>query len=178
MNQRSKQTVLVIAMGVSGCGKSSVAEALAEEHGFEFVEADDFHPDENKQHMASGKALTDAMREPWITLLQSHLKQSFNSGRSCVMSFSGLRRAHRAKMRDLDCRTLFLHLKGEQSLIAERMNARAEHFMPTSLLASQYAALESPSKNEHLIEIDISKSLDEVIEQARQALNSALTAKV
>lgn len=163
MNEKQK---LIVVMGVSGCGKSSVAQALATHFKVEFVEADDFHPQENKQHMAKGLALSDAMREPWIALLQAHLKQSARSGRSCVMSFSGLRRSHRAKIRDLPFDSLFIHLEGDQQLIAERINARADHFMNANLLDSQYKTLESASKKETILSIDINQSLELVIADA------------
>ena len=174
MTSSREKATLVIVMGVSGCGKSTIAHALAEKHGFEFVEADDFHSQKNIQHMTAGKALTDNMREPWIKLIQAHLRHSFSRGRNCILSFSGLRHAHREKMRALDCNTIFIHLKGDQSLIAERIERRGEHFMPVSLLASQYAALECPIENERLIEIDISKQLSEVTADASQALSIAL----
>ena len=170
----SEKQKLVVVMGVSGCGKSTVAEAIANQLGYEFVEADDFHPQENKNHMASGQALTDVMREPWIALLQAHLKQSAKAGRSCVMSFSGLRRVHRAKIRDLPFDNLFIHLEGNRQLIADRINARLDHFMPTDLLDSQYAALESASKKETIISIDIDQSLDSVIADSIATVNQHL----
>ncbi len=154
---------LIVVMGVSGCGKSSVGKALAEHLHYQFVEADDYHPQANKDHMANGNALDDAMREPWIALLHAHLKQLAQSKESCVVSFSGLRRAHRAKIRDLPFKSVFIHLEGEQQLIADRINARSHHFMPASLLDSQYLALESPSKNETIISIDIQPKLQSVI---------------
>ena len=165
--QLSDKTMkLIVVMGVSGCGKSSVARALAGHFDYEFVEADDFHPQENIDHMASGHSLTDEMREPWIQLLQAHLKQSAKSERSCVLSFSGLRRLHRAKIRDLPFASLFLHLEGDKELIKSRIEARADHFMPSSLLDSQYQTLEAASKKEHIVSIDISQTIEEVINSA------------
>ena len=161
---------LIVVMGVSGCGKSSVAQRLAETFGYEFVEADDFHPQENLDHMASGKSLTDDMRAPWIQLLQAHLKQAAKAQRSCVMSFSGLRRLHRAQIRDLPFDTLFIHLEGCKQLIGDRINARADHFMPASLLDSQYEALEPASKKEKLICVNVEQSLEEVSEAAISAV--------
>lgn len=165
---------LIVVMGVSGCGKSSVAEAISKEYDYEFVEADDYHPEENKQHMASGKPLTDAMREPWIALLRGHLKQAARVGRSCVMSFSGLRRMHRSQIRDLPFNVLFLHLEGDQPLIRDRMNAREDHFMPPSLLDSQYATLENPLGEPKTIGIDIDQTLKSVIETALKVTSDAL----
>ena len=164
------QANLIIVMGVSGCGKSSVAAAIAKEFNYEFLEADDYHSDENKAHMASGKPLTDAMRAPWITLIQAQLIQQAQKHNSVVMSFSGLRREHRAKMRELPFNTLFLHLKGEQSLISQRMNQRSGHYMPASLLDSQFATLQAASDNETLHHIDISPSLNTVINASIKAI--------
>lgn len=162
----SEKQKLIVVMGVSGCGKSSVAQALAVHFRAEFVEADDFHSLENKEHMRNGLALNDAMREPWIELLQAHLKQSARSGRNCVMSFSGLRRLHRAKMKDLPFDSLFIHLEGDRQLIRDRMQARSEHFMPASLLDSQYQTLEPASHKETIISIDIKQRLELVIADA------------
>jgi len=168
------QQILVVVMGVSGCGKSSVAEALAKQFNFEFVEADDFHSEENKRRMSGGLGLTDAMRAPWIASIQSHLKQAFKAKHDCVLSFSGLRRSHRAIMRDLPYRTIFIHLKGEQALIAERIKARKHHFMPASLLDSQYAALEISDRNEVIFEIDINQSLNCTIAEACEVLQNSI----
>ncbi len=169
---------LIVIMGVSGCGKSSVASALANEYGYDFVEADDFHPEENVAHMASGQALTDAMRAPWLALLSAHLKQAARAGKNCVMSFSGLRRKHRAQIRDLPFDVLFIHLEGTQTLIRDRMNARQGHFMPPSLLDSQYQTLENPLGEKKTLGIDIDQPLDAVIEKAKQLANDALKISV
>lgn len=166
----STQTVrLIVVMGVSGCGKSSVAECLAESFGYDFIEADDFHPQENIDHMASGNSLTDDMREPWIRLLQAHLKQAAKAERNCVMSFSGLRRHHRAKIRDLPFNTLFIHLEGDKQLISDRINARADHFMPANLLDSQYEALQPAAKKESILGINVAQPLEHVIKAAVSA---------
>ena len=163
---------LVVVMGVSGSGKSTVAQAIAKELGCEFVEADDFHPQENRNHMANGMALTDAMREPWIALLQAHLKQAARASRSCTLSFSGLRRSHRAKIKDLPFNTLFIHLEGDQQVIADRINKRSGHFMPVKLLDSQYAALELPQKKEAIVSININQDLESVIQQSISAVEA------
>jgi len=162
---------LIVVMGVSGCGKSTVAKALADEFSYQFVEADDFHPDENVAHMASGLPLTDEMRKPWLALLGAHLKQSARSGQNLVMSFSGLRRQHRARIRDLPFEVLFIHLKGAQTVILERMNARKGHFMPPTLLASQYQALENPAGEKNTVEINVDQSLAMVISDAKKMAN-------
>jgi len=157
---------LIVVMGVSGCGKSSVGKALADHLSYQFVEADDFHPQSNKDHMANGYALDDTMREPWIALLQARLKQLAESKHNCVMSFSGLRRSHRSKIQALPFNSVFIHLEGEQQLIADRINARSDHFMPASLLDSQYLTLEAPSENDTIININIEPPLESVIANA------------
>jgi gluconokinase len=171
----SEKQKLIVVMGVSGCGKSSVAQALASHYKFEFVDADDFHPLENKEHMASGLALSDAMREPWIALLQAHLKQSAKAGRSCALAFSGLRRLHRSKIRDLSFDSIFLHLEGEKQLIADRLSARPDNVMPLSLLESQYQTLESANKKETILRVNVEQSVEQVIAQAIDAIDQHLT---
>jgi gluconokinase len=171
----SAKQKLIVVMGVSGCGKSSVAQALATHYQYELVEADDFHPQENKEHMANGLALTDAMHEPWIALLQAHLKQSLKAGRNCVMSFSGLRRLHRSKIRDLPFDSFFIHLEAEQQLLSDRLNARSDHFMTASLLDNQYKTLETASKKETIANIDVEQSLELVIAAAIAVLDQQAT---
>lgn len=162
-------------MGVSGCGKSRVGKALGCHYNVEFVDADDFHPLENKQRMAAGLALSDAMHEPWIALLQAHLKQSAKAGRNCALSFSGLRRLQRSKIRDLPFDSVFLHLQGEKQLISDRLAARPEHSMLLALLDNQLQTLEQASKKETIISIDIEQNLDLVIADAIVAVERYLT---
>lgn len=161
-------------MGVSGCGKSSVAQAIAEQLNYQFIEADDFHSQANQDHMASGLALTDAMREPWIASLRSRLRESAKARQSCVMSFSGLRHQHRAAIRDLPFNSLFIHLEGTKSLIAKRINARSNHFMPVGLLDSQFNALEPTSENENIISINIEQNLECVVAEAMAAASQII----
>ena len=160
---------LIVVMGVSGCGKSTVACALAKHLKYEFVEADDFHSEQNKQWMSSGRPLSDSMRAPWIGVLRSHLGRAAADNRSCVMSFSGLRRDHRAQMRALPFDTTFLFLQGSKELIGERISARKGHFVGTALLDSQ---THSGHLEEDVISIRIDQSLEKVIEASKQALAS------
>jgi gluconokinase len=159
------QPYLIISMGVSGSGKSTVAKMLAKEFDLPFLEADDFHSAENKAHMAAGKALTDAMREPWIASICDKIK---TDGKSCVLAYSGLRRAHRQKFRELGFKTLFLYLNGSKELIAKRMSERAGHFMPTSLLDSQFAAMEAPLDEPDMVMVGIEGSIDDIVAKATQ----------
>lgn len=165
-NSASNNPVLIISMGVSGCGKTTLAKQLAKTFGLVFLEADDFHSAENKAHMASGKPLTDAMREPWITGMCDALRAHREKGESCVLAYSGLRRAHRQRFRELGYPTLFVHLAGPQEIIRRRMEARANHFMPAGLLDSQYAALEAAVNEPDIIEVDVGQSIPKIQRQA------------
>lgn len=157
------QPYLIISMGVSGSGKSTLAKHLADKFGLNFHEADDFHPEENVAHMAAGKPLTDAMREPWIANICNTIK---TEGQSCVLAYSGLRRAHRQKFRELGFKTLFIKLDGSKELIAARMSARADHFMPVSLLDSQFAAMEPPQDEPDIVLVSIDQDIPAIVEQA------------
>ena len=155
---------LIIVMGVSGCGKSSLGRTLAQDLAYRFIEADDYHSSEAKAHMAAGKPLTDDMREPWLQRLISTI--SAEPRDNTVMAYSGLRRKHRQRFRELGFDTLFIHLYGEQDLIMHRMRQRQDHFMPTSLLASQYSALELPDAEPDVVTLDIALDLAQIVQQA------------
>ena len=167
--------ILIVVMGVSGCGKSAVASAMAPQLAYQLLDADEFHTQENSEHMASGLVLSEAMHQPWIALLQAHLKQSAKAGRNCVLSFSALRRVHRAKIRDLPFKSIFIHLSGPQALIAERFKASVKHPLPASLLDSQYASLEPASKKETITTINIDQSFEGVVADAMAAVKLQIT---
>jgi gluconokinase len=155
--------VLIITMGVSGCGKSTAGKYLSERYGMQFLEADDFHSEENKTHMASGKPLTDAMREPWIVSMCNALKKEREKGNSCVLAYSGLRRAHRQRFRELGYPVLFLHLAGPKDVIRARMESRPNHFMPSNLLDSQFASLEPALNEPDIIEVDVAQDIPAIL---------------
>ena len=159
------QPYLIISMGISGSGKSTLAKQLAKQLKFAFYEADDFHSPENKAWMASGKALTDEMREPWIHSICEALKKN---GGSSVLAYSGLRRAHRQKFRELGFKTLFIHLQGSKELIARRMQQRSGHFMPASLLDSQIASMEPPLDEPDIITVSIDDAIKNIVANATQ----------
>ena len=171
------QPMLIICMGVSGSGKSTVAAGLAQQFGLEFIEADDYHSDENKARMKAGIALTDEQREPWINTLCLLLKDRRRNGIHCTLAYSGLRRAHRQRFRELGFRVLFLHLAGDRDLIAKRMNQRAGHYMPASLLDSQFAAMEPADSEPDLVTVDGTAPLPEVIESCRILVDDFLCEK-
>jgi gluconokinase len=159
---------LIIVMGVSGCGKSTVGSKLAEYLGYEFIEADDFHSVAAKQQMANGIPLTDAMREPWLNRLTQHLGQGALV--DSVLAYSGLRRRHRQLFREIGFSTLFIHLTAEMDTISQRMSQREGHFMPESMLASQFSSMELPEAEPDMISLDVSADIKHVFETAQAAV--------
>lgn len=164
--------VLVITMGVSGCGKSTLAAGLAVEFGLRLLEADDFHPPTNVAHMRAGAPLSDAMREPWIAALCATLRGHRQRDESCVLAFSGLRRAHRQRFRELGYPTLFLHLVGDPGVIRARLQARRGHFAPPGLLHSQLEALERPMDEADVVAIDVTSGCGPMHPQAIAAVRA------
>ena len=167
---------LIVCMGVSSCGKSTVGRAIARSLDVKFFEADDFHSRENQQHMASGLPLTDAMRAPWIDAICRALKTNSSQGHHAVLACSALRRAHRKRFRECGFTTRFLFLDGSHELIAGLIQRRKEHFMPPELLASQFAALESPLEEGDVTRIQLNRPWNviyaECLAVAEGAINS------
>lgn len=169
--------VVLIVMGVSGSGKTTLAHALADALSFTCLDADDFHSDSNKAHMASGKPLTDDMRRPWVKAIRRYLEELSRQQKNCIIAFSGLRREHRDLLRIEGSQVVFLYLNGSRELIAERMQARSAHFMPASLLDSQFDALECPLGEPDVIAVDILPTIDEVLAAALSCLSPRLPFK-
>lgn len=158
--------VLVICMGVSGTGKSTLARALADAYGWRFVEGDAFHGAANRAHMAAGRPLDDRMRDPWIARICAHLTSERRQGRNCALACSGLRRAHRQRFRELGYRTLFLYLEADAEVIARRVAGREGHYMPLSLLESQFADLQAPDSEPDVVTVSAEPPPEEVAEAA------------
>lgn len=160
-------------MGVAGVGKTTVAEHLAGALDLVYAEGDDYHPAANVDKMKSGEALTDEDRWPWLEALAAWTKEQDASGQSTVVTCSALRKVYRDVLRKADPQTFFIHLSGQETLLRRRMEAR-QHFMPTSLLRSQFDTLEPLEGSESGITIDVAMSADEVVDQAMAAARSAL----
>lgn len=158
----------IVVMGVSGSGKSTVGAALAQRLRVPFADADDFHSPENIAKMSTGHPLTDADRAPWLDALGEWLAARGAGGG--VMSCSALKRAYRDRLRSFRPDTLFVHLEGSLEVIARRQAGRPGHFMPTSLLTSQFATLEPLGADEHGITIDVDQSVDAIVEEFVGAL--------
>ncbi|MFZ1348213.1 MAG: gluconokinase [Tabrizicola sp.] len=151
----------MVIMGVSGCGKSSVGRALSERLGIPYREGDDLHPPANIAKMRAVETLTDADRWPWLDLVA----QDLAAQAPVILGCSALRRAYRDRIREgAGGPVCFVHLAGSPALIATRMAARSGHFMPASLLDSQFASLEPPEPDEEAITVDIDQPLDRLVE--------------
>ena len=146
---------LYVLMGVSGSGKTVIGSALARSLGVEFVEGDDLHPEENVKRMASGIALTDEDRAPWLRSIGARLRAAKDAGTGLVVSCSALKRSYRDLLRAEAGDVRFIFLKGDRALIGERLATRSGHFMPPLLLDSQFAALEEPGPDEDVWECDV-----------------------
>lgn len=156
------QPPLIVAMGVSGSGKSTVGAALAQRLRVPFADADDFHPPANIEKMTAGHALDDHDRHPWLESIGEWLHEHAATGG--VMSCSALKRKYRDQLRHHAPSTEFVHLHGTPDVITRRQASRPGHFMPPSLLSSQFATLEPLSPDENGVVIDVDQSIDAIIE--------------
>jgi gluconokinase len=140
---------VVIVMGVSGCGKTSVAKALAEKHHWRCLDADDFHPLANVEKMRAGVPLNDDDRWPWLDKLNSMLRHSAAKNESVVLACSALKEVYRARLsqRIARAKVSIVHLEGSFELIESRMKAREHKYMPSTLLRSQFDTLEKPAQS-------------------------------
>jgi carbohydrate kinase (thermoresistant glucokinase family) len=162
-----------VVMGVTGCGKTSVGEALAARSDLSFIDGDDLHPAANIAKMASGVPLDDDDRAPWLRDVGKALAAS---GVSTVIGCSALKRAYRDIIRsEAGGPVHFLHLDAAKDVIAERLNARAGHFMPPELLESQCATLEPLQSDENGKVIDIDRPLEDVVADAASYVKGTLT---
>lgn len=151
----------LILMGVAGCGKSSIGSALSHRTHIPYKDGDDLHPRRNVEKMSAGLSLTDDDRWPWLGLVAQALKAEA----PLIVGCSALKQAYRDVIRrDAGGEVLFVYLQGDRDLIAARMQERTGHYMPLSLLESQYAALEAPDANEALT-VSIDQSITAIVEQ-------------
>jgi len=166
---------LFIIMGVSGSGKSTIADQLAVKLDYSFIDADDFHSDSAKEKMAAGEALTEEVRSQWMQRLQRFLILKAKQGTSIVLAHSGLKKVHRDMLRVLGFTPHFLFLEGSEDVIAQRMQKRSEHFFPVGLLRSQFQTLEHPKISQQNDEefdvsiISIEQSIAAILTQVEDA---------
>jgi gluconokinase len=156
------KTRFIIVMGVSGCGKSSVGKSLAEKLGWDFYDADDFHPPGNVKKMADGIPLDDSDRAPWLASLHDLIFSSLKADRPGLLACSALKERYRQQLMDGNDGVQLVYLKGSYDLIWSRMIARKEHYMKPHMLQSQFETLEEPTK---ALTINISMSVDDITQE-------------
>jgi gluconokinase len=152
----------IVVMGVSGSGKSTVGAALAQRLGVPFADADDFHPPANIAKMKAGIPLGDDDRYPWLEAVGGWLADHCGTGG--LMSCSALKRKYRDQLRKHCPQTEFVHLSGSPEVIAARQASRPGHFMPASLMASQFATLQPLEPDERGVTLDVSHDIDSIVE--------------
>jgi gluconokinase len=155
--------MIIVVMGVSGSGKTTVGEQLADRLGWEFADADDFHSATNVAKMQAGTPLTDADRAEWLRAIAAWIDEHIASGKDSVVTCSALKRGYRDLLRRPE--VLFVYLDGDRELIARRMAARRGHFFPAALLDSQFRDLEPPGPDERACAVSIAGTPEETVGQ-------------
>jgi len=162
--------VIVIIFGVSGSGKTTLGKLLAEELGWRFYEADDFHSRANIDKMKRGVPLTDGDRQPWLERLRELIKRAMAAGENAVLACSALKRAYRDRLRtNEEVKFVFVH--GDGALIEKQMHQRRGHFMDPELLRSQFADLEEPQSGEQALTIELGRIPQELVEEIKAKLS-------
>ncbi len=154
--------MVIVIMGVSGAGKTTVGSRLAAKLNWTFRDGDEFHPPANVSKMASGTPLTDEDRWPWLEAIHAYLVATLEGGGAAVVACSALKEEYRRRLSNGVAGVRFVHLSGTPELLAQRMAARKDHFMPPGLLGSQLATLEAPSD---ALVVNISLSPDQLVDE-------------
>ncbi|TXR58224.1 gluconokinase [Quadrisphaera setariae] len=157
-------------MGVSGSGKTTVAQLLAKDLGWVFAEADEFHPRANIAKMENGHPLTDDDRWPWLGAIRDWASERSDAGEDAVVTCSALKRSYRDLLRGSRARVRFVHLDGPPELLAQRIGGRTGHFMPSSLLGSQLDTLEPLGTDEDGVVVSVDQSPQDCARAAARAL--------
>jgi gluconokinase len=164
--------VIVIVFGVSGAGKTTIGKLLAEQLGWQFYEADDFHPRANIEKMRSGRPLTDEDRWPWLERLREQITRSITANENAVLACSALKRVYRDRLRVSDD-VKFVFLRGDYALVADQLRHRRGHFMNPELLQSQFADLEQPEPDEDVLTTELGRTPQELVEDIKTKLRLA-----
>jgi gluconokinase len=160
----------LIVMGVSGSGKSTVAEKLAQRLSWSYEDGDTFHPASNVAKMSAGHPLTDEDRWPWLQAIADEIDRVCKAGEHAVIACSALKRAYRDILVHGRHDVRIVYLEGTQQLIADRLAARQHHFMPPDLLASQFATLEPPDNPENPVTVSIDAPVDAIVDDIVRGL--------
>lgn len=160
----------VIVMGPSGIGKTTTAELLAERLGWDFAEGDKFHPPANIEKMSHGVPLDDDDRAPWLATIRDWISEHAAAGRNTIVTCSALKRRYRDILREAHAEVRFLELVADQNIVAERLAKRSGHFMPPSLLASQFATLDELDEDENGLKVTVDAPPQTVVDRALAGL--------
>jgi gluconokinase len=164
VNNADPTPCALIVMGVSGSGKSTIAEQLAARLGWAYEDGDRFHPKSNVAKMSAGQPLTDEDRWPWLKAIADEIDRVCATGQRLVIACSALRRDYRNILVHGQNNIRVIYLEGSQQLIAERMGKRKGHFMPPGLLESQFKTLEPPTDDEHPLTVSIDAPVDIIVD--------------
>src|SRR5205085_5605260 len=156
--------MVVIIWGVSGAGKTTIGEILAQELHWKFYDADDFHTASNIDKMERAEPLTDEDRQPWLESLREALERSLAANENAVLACSALKRKYRERLR-VNANVKFVYLRGSQARIGERLKDRRGHFMNPKLLETQFADLEEPAPSENVLTIELGDDPHELVEK-------------
>ncbi len=167
----ARRSLVAIFMGVSGVGKTTVGQVAAEHFGWSLFDGDHFHSPSNIDKMRRGIALNDDDRAEWLEALRTRIRRSLNEKRPAIVTCSALKKKYRDTLRSGNDGAIFVYLRAERNLVAERIDARRDHYFGGNLLDSQYAALEEPG---HAFTINAAESLDRVTASAIAILENAL----
>lgn len=161
------KTSFFIVMGVSGSGKSSVGQSLAQSLGWDFYDADDFHPPENVAKMANGIPLDDSDRAPWLDLLHDMISSNLKADQSGVLACSALKERYRQQLANGNAGVQIVYLKGSYDLIWSRMEKRTDHYMKPHMLKSQFDVLEEPT---NALVVDISLPINVIVQEILRSM--------
>lgn len=162
-------TRFVIVMGVAGCGKTTVGEALAQHLGWQFYDADGFHPAENVAKMANGTPLTDSDRAPWLAALHALISASLKENRPAVLACSALKESYRQELLEGNEGVQIVYLKGSYELIWSRISQRKDHYMKPNMLKSQFETLEEPA---NALTFDVSMPVEGIVQAILEKITS------
>ena len=163
---REEAPVAVVVMGVSGCGKTVIGKGLARRLGARFLEGDAFHPKENVERMSSGLPLDDEMRAGWLDAIGTALAEKIAGEESAVVACSALKRIYRDRLRRFCPTTVFVYLEVDRDTARQRVGGRKGHFMPASLVDSQFAILDPPQIDETALTLDGRKPIEALVAEA------------
>ncbi len=156
--------MILIVMGVTGCGKTTIGRLIADQLGWSFYDADEYHPEENIAKMSQGIPLNDEDRAPWLERLAGLLSKEEAEGRGAVLACSALKQQYRVVLQSKTNSCQFVHLLGSKELIASRLASRVGHYMDPELLDSQFRDLEAPSAEEAII-VEVSSKAEDIAKE-------------